>query len=87
MIMLGSTKDDDHGHRFTDPDETGGRETRSAYIVVAEVDAAHARCVAAGAKIIRPLQDTPYGSREFAVVDPEGHSWSLGTYDPWKVQS
>ena len=42
---------------------------------------------AAGAKIIRPLQDTPYGSREFAVVDPEGHSWSLGTYDPWKVQS
>jgi uncharacterized glyoxalase superfamily protein PhnB len=87
MIMLGSTKDDDHGHRFTDPDETGGRETRSAYIVVAEVDAVHARCVAAGAKIIRPLQDTPYGSREFAVVDPEGHSWSLGTYDPWKVQS
>jgi len=87
MIMLGSTKDDDHGHRYTNPDETGGRETRSAYIVVPDADAVHARCVAAGAKIIRPIQDTPYGSREFAVVDPEGHSWSLGTYDPWAHQS
>jgi uncharacterized glyoxalase superfamily protein PhnB len=51
--------------------------------VVPDADAAHARAVAAGATIIRPLQDTPYGSREFAVKDPEGHSWSAGTYDPW----
>jgi uncharacterized glyoxalase superfamily protein PhnB len=42
--------------------------------------------VAAGAEIIRPLQDTPYGSREFALRDPEGHSWSVGTYDPWAPQ-
>jgi uncharacterized glyoxalase superfamily protein PhnB len=58
-------------------------ETLSAYIVVADADATHARAVAAGAPIIRPLQDTPYVSREFAVRDPEGHSWSVGTYDPW----
>ena len=43
--------------------------------------------VAAGARITRPLQDTPYGSREFAVKDPEGHSWSAGTYDPWAAQA
>lgn len=83
MIMLGSTKDDEHGRRFKSPDDLDGIETRSAYIVVADADAVHARAVAAGATIIRPPEDTPYGSREFAVRDPEGHSWSAGTYDPW----
>jgi len=83
MIMLGSAKDDEHGKRFKSPDEVDGMETGSAYVVVADVEAVHTRAVAAGAAIIRPLQDTPYGSREFAVLDPEGHSWSVGTYDPW----
>jgi uncharacterized glyoxalase superfamily protein PhnB len=83
MIMLGSGKDDEYGRGFKSPAELGGVETRSVYLVVPDADAAHARAVAAGATIIRPLQDTPYGSREFAVKDPEGHSWSAGTYDPW----
>jgi uncharacterized glyoxalase superfamily protein PhnB len=86
MIMLGSGKDDEYGRGFKPPTELGGIETRSVYIVVPNADAAHARAVAAGAEIIRPLQDTPYGSREFAVRDPEGHSWSVGTYDPWVAQ-
>jgi len=84
MIMLGSQRDDEHGKRFKSPNETGGIETRSSYIVVADADAAYARAQAAGAKIIRPIQNTDYGSREFSVCDPEGHSWSAGTYDPWK---
>jgi uncharacterized glyoxalase superfamily protein PhnB len=87
MIMLGSAKDDEYGRSFKSPDELGGAETRGAYIVVADADAAHARAVASGATIIRPLQDTPYGSREFGVRDPEGHSWSAGTYDPWAAHA
>lgn len=83
MIMLGSAKDDEQSHRFKSPDELDGVETRSVYIVVTDVDAVHARAVSAGAEVIRPLQDTSYGSREFSVRDPEGHSWSIGTYDPW----
>ena len=83
MIMLGSARDDEHSHRFKSPDELDGIETRGVYIVVPDADEVHARAVAAGATIIRPVQGTPYGSREFAVTDPEGHSWSLGTYDPW----
>jgi uncharacterized glyoxalase superfamily protein PhnB len=86
MIMLGSAKDDEYGSRFKSPDEVGGFETRSAYIVVPDADVVHARAVAAGAAIVRPLQNTDYGSREFAVKDPEGHSWSVGTYDPWAAQ-
>jgi len=87
MIMLGSAKDDEYGRNFKSPDHLDGIETRSAYIVVADADATHARAVAAGGTIIRPLQDTPYGSREFVVKDPEGHSWSVGTYDPWAAHN
>ena len=83
MIMLGSTRDDEYGRGFKTPGELGGVETRSSYIVAADVDAVYARAQAAGATIVRPLKDTGYGSREFTVKDPEGHSWSVGTYDPW----
>lgn len=86
MIMLGSDKNDEYGQGFKPPVEMGGIETRSCYIVVPDADAAYARAVEAGAQLTRPLQDTEYGSREFSVKDPEGYSWSLGTYDPWAVQ-
>ncbi len=87
MIMLGSVKDDEYGRRFRSPDEAGNLETRSAYIVVPDADAVYARAQAAGAAILRPIQDTNYGSREFTVIDPEGHSWGVGTYDPWKAHA
>jgi uncharacterized glyoxalase superfamily protein PhnB len=83
MIMLGSARDDEYGRGFKSPGELGGVETRSAYIVAQDVDAVYARAQAAGAAIVRPLKNTGYGSREFTVKDPEGHSWSAGTYDPW----
>ena len=37
---------------------------------------------AAGAEIIVGLEDTPYGSREYAARDLEGHVWSFGNYAP-----
>ena len=85
MIMLGSQKDDDYGRNFKSPAELGV-ETRSIYIVVPDADAVYARAQAAGATFVRPIQNMDYGSREFTVKDPEGHSWSVGTYDPWVVQ-
>jgi uncharacterized glyoxalase superfamily protein PhnB len=85
MIMLGSAKDDEHGRRFKSPHEVGGVETCSVYVVVDDADVVYARAKAAGAEIIRELQNTDYGSREFALRDLEGHSWSVGTYDPWKA--
>jgi uncharacterized glyoxalase superfamily protein PhnB len=83
MIMLGSQKDDEHAHGFKSPNDLDGVETSSTYVVVHDVEAVYARAQEAGAVIVRPLQSTPYGSHEFAVKDPEGHSWSVGTYDPW----
>jgi uncharacterized glyoxalase superfamily protein PhnB len=82
MIMLGSQKDDEYGRGFKTPGELGV-ETRSTYIVVPDADAVYARAQEAKAIVVRPLQNTDYGSREFSVKDPEGHTWSVGTYDPW----
>jgi uncharacterized glyoxalase superfamily protein PhnB len=73
LIMLGTDRDDGWG-------EQAGNG--SAYIAVDDPDAVHDRAVAAGAEIIRPLQDTDYGSREFSARDPEGNRWSFGTYAP-----
>jgi uncharacterized glyoxalase superfamily protein PhnB len=83
MIMLGSGKDDEHQRGYKSPNEIGDVETRGVYILVDDLDAVYQRAIAAGATITRPLQDTPYGSREFSVRDPEGHSWGVGTYNPW----
>ena len=60
-----------------------GACTGAAYVVVSDVDAHCARARAAGAEIVRELENTPYGSREYAARDPEGQVWSFGTYDPW----
>jgi uncharacterized glyoxalase superfamily protein PhnB len=87
MIMLGSEKDDVYGRGFKSPGDLGDVETRSAYVVVKDADAVYEKAKAAGGRIIRELQNTDYGSREFSVKDPEGHSWSVGTYNPWAAHS
>ena len=53
-----------------------------AYVVVTDPDAHHARAVAAGAEVVYPLTDQPYGSRDYSARDPEGNLWSFGTYAP-----
>lgn len=76
-IMLGVLKDDRLGMRT--PTQAGG-VTQGIYVVVPDADALWQRAVGADAEIVMDIYDTPYGSREFAVRDPEGHLWSVGTY-------
>ena len=45
-------------------------------------DGHHDRAVAAGAELVMGLTDQDYGSREYAVRDPEGNVWCFGTYRP-----
>ncbi|WP_433075518.1 VOC family protein [Dactylosporangium sp. CA-052675] len=54
--------------------------TFGCYVVTAEPDALYARARAAGAEILQELHEADYGSRGFAVRDPEGNLWSFGTY-------
>jgi len=81
MIMLGSAREDDFGKLQSTPAALGGT-TQSAYIVVGDVDAAHAKAKAAGADIIGAIRQQSYG-RDFSCRDPEGHLWNFGDYNPW----
>ena len=85
MIMLGSVdgKDSEWGKLIKQPDEIGGAETQSAYLIVADADAVYARAKAAGANILVDIKDEDYGGRGFTCRDLEGHVWNFGTYDPW----
>lgn len=83
MVMLASARDDAFGRRMAPPSATGGVTTQGVYVVVDDADAHHARATAAGAKVVYALKDEDYGGRGYACLDPEGHLWSFGTYDPW----
>lgn len=48
----------------------------------AEVDAVHARAVAAGATVVWEPHATEWGGYRCRVLDPEGHEWSVNTYRP-----
>jgi len=45
------------------------------------VDALFDQAVAAGAKIVKPVQDQFYGDRTGALEDPFGHMWFLATHN------
>ena len=79
MVMVSSIRDDEL--KMQTPCDLGG-VTQSIYIVVKDTDAHYARAVEAGAEIVRELEDTPYGSRDYSARDPEGHLWNFGTYRP-----
>jgi uncharacterized glyoxalase superfamily protein PhnB len=83
MVMLGSQKNDELGRTLKSPKEFGGVGTCSMYVIVPNADDAFRRAQKAGAKILRAVEDTHYGTRDFMVEDLEGHTWSVGTYDPW----
>jgi uncharacterized glyoxalase superfamily protein PhnB len=84
MIMLGSAKTTDFGRFMKQPDEIGGAETQTAYVVAADPDAIYSRAKAAGAVIELDIKDEDYGGRGFTCRDLEGHLWTFGSYDPWE---
>ena len=85
MIMLGSVLkvDNEFGQLIKQPDEIGGTETQSPYLIVSDADLVYQRAKAANAKIEIDIKDEDYGGRGFSCRDLEGHLWNVGTYDPW----
>jgi PhnB protein len=49
-------------------------------LYVKDVDALSAQATAAGAKVLRPVQDQFYGDRSGTFVDPYGHQWTIATH-------
>jgi uncharacterized glyoxalase superfamily protein PhnB len=83
MIMVASMMDTEFGRLMKHPDEIGGAETQCSYLVVDDADVVYDKAKAAGAQIVREIQDEDYGGRGFTCRDLEGHIWAVGTYDPW----
>ena len=73
-VMFGSTKHTEAGHE----DMRSGMGF--VYVATDHVDDVHARARAAGAEVIRELEDTDFDSHTFSVRDPEGNHWTFGTY-------
>jgi len=60
--------------------QTRGGTTVLIHLYVKDVDATVARAVAAGGKVVRPLQDQFYGDRTCSIEDPFGHLWYVATH-------
>jgi PhnB protein len=67
--------------------EVGARAPRSfggspvsLHVYVEDVDATVKAAVAAGAKLVRPVEDQFYGDRLGTIEDPFGHRWHIGTH-------
>lgn len=84
MVMLGSVQPNAYGELMKQPEEVGGGNTQSIYAIVQDADRVYDRARAAGAQIVIEIKDEDYGGRGFSCRDPEGHVWTLGTYDPWQ---
>jgi PhnB protein len=61
------------------PESIGGTPV-TLHLYVEDVDATFAQAVAAGAKVMRPVEDQFYGDRAGKLVDPFGHCWFLATH-------
>ncbi len=77
MMPTSIDQDGDAENPWTQPIGSQG-----LYVALDGLDAHYARATAEGAEIVRPLADTPYGSREYTARDLEGNLWSFGTYRP-----
>jgi PhnB protein len=60
--------------------ETLGGSPVTIHIYFEDVDAIAERAIAAGAKILRPVEDQFYGDRAGKIQDPFGHIWSIATH-------
>jgi PhnB protein len=65
------------GGRFSA--ETLGHSPISLDITVPDVDSFAEHAIAAGMKVVRPLQDQFYGYRDITMADPFGYTWTVNT--------
>lgn len=71
MVMAGECRNER-------PASETGDHSYFAYFVVEDIDAEFARVCGAGAEIIKPLRDEPWGMREFGLRTPDGHRMMFG---------
>lgn len=61
------------------PKTVGGTPV-SLHLYTKDVDAVARQATAAGARVVRPVQDQFYGDRNCTLEDPFGHRWHVSTH-------
>jgi PhnB protein len=69
--------DESPEHLNFSPESLAGSTVRMVMIVT-NPDAVFERAVAAGASVVWPVENQPYGWRVGRIVDPFGHHWEIG---------
>lgn len=87
MVMLGPVRESDFDDLLSQPDEVGGTETQSCYLVVEDIESHFERAKEAGAEIALDVQSDDTGGRAYSCRDCEGHLWNFGTFNPWRSAS
>jgi PhnB protein len=59
--------------------EVNGSSSVVVYLYVEDVDSTIEKAVSAGAKILIPVANMPWGDRTGRILDPEGHVWNIST--------
>lgn len=62
------------------PTTTKAGTSMTLHMYVEDADKVFASALAAGAKVIMPLEDQFWGDRYGTVEDPFGHRWSIATH-------
>lgn len=69
--------DESPEHFNFSPETLGGGSVRMV-MTAADPDSAFRQAVDAGASVIWPVEDQPYGWRVGRIADPFGHHWEIG---------
>jgi PhnB protein len=75
VVMLGEEALE---YGFPGPETLGGSPV-SMHLYVEDVDALAKQAVAAGARIVSPVEDQFYGDRSGGFADPFGYTWTIAT--------
>jgi PhnB protein len=76
VIMLA----DEHPEMGARGPRAYGGAAVSLHLYVPDVDATVKQAVAAGAKVLQPVEDKFYGDRMGTIEDPFGHHWHVSTH-------
>jgi PhnB protein len=76
VVMLS----DEHPEMNVLSPETIGGSPVVIHLYVENVDVTAGQAIAAGAKVVRPVEDQFYGDRAGKFTDPFGHHWWLATH-------
>ena len=85
MIMLSSENDTEYSRHMINPQDIDGKNTQSLllYIPDDEIESHYKQALSHDVHLLVQLRSEKFGGQYYSLKDPEGHLWSIGSYDPY----